>query len=357
MEARTALSRPLHGNLAPNQTITKMDTAPAVTMPGPTSNGNSSVNAMAGRQPIVGGISTTSVKVEPTTMPPIVSAPAFSHVTPISNVASQGISALQTSSPSLISQEANMGNDNVQEHKPIINPVQQPIRPGGHGSLLNNLSQVRLMNSTSLGGGATSMGLPNMGATPIQVHMSNMISSGMTSTPSVISSMSGPGQPISTQQMVQSTALGSFGSNTPTVTGNSTIAVSSSLTNNQSSMGMGQSVQSVAQGGLVSGSQLGQGGIVANQNVMSTLGPTAISSTPAMMPTPGMVPQTGVNSLGVNNNSAMNMPITQQHANAQQPPPKYVKIWEGTLSGQRQGQPVIICKLEVTALLSRNNGS
>ncbi|ONM21471.1 Mediator of RNA polymerase II transcription subunit 25 [Zea mays] len=346
MEARTALSRPLHGNLAPNQTITKMDTAPAVTMPGPTSNGNSSVNAMAGRQPIVGGISTTSVKVEPTTMPPIVSAPAFSHVTPISNVASQGISALQTSSPSLISQEANMGNDNVQEHKPIINPVQQPIRPGGHGSLLNNLSQVRLMNSTSLGGGATSMGLPNMGATPIQVHMSNMISSGMTSTPSVISSMSGPGQPISTQQMVQSTALGSFGSNTPTVTGNSTIAVSSSLTNNQSSMGMGQSVQSVAQGGLVSGSQLGQGGIVANQNVMSTLGPTAISSTPAMMPTPGMVPQTGVNSLGVNNNSAMNMPITQQHANAQQPPPKYVKIWEGTLSGQRQGQPVIICKLE-----------
>jgi hypothetical protein len=26
--------------------------------------------------------------------------------------------------------------------------------------------------------------------------------------------------------------------------------------------------------------------------------------------------------------------------------PKYVKIWEGTLSGQRQGQPVFICKLE-----------
>jgi mediator of RNA polymerase II transcription subunit 25 len=264
-------------------------------------------------------------------MPPIVSAPAFSHVTPISNVASQGISALQTSSPSLISQEANMANDNVQEHKPIINPVQQPVRPGGHGSLLNNLSQVRLMNSTSLGGGATSMGLPNMGATPIQVHMSNMISSGMTSTPSVISSMSGPGQPIGTQQMVQSTALGSFGSNTSTVSGNSNVAVSSSLTNNQSSMGMGQSVQPVAQGGLVAGSQLGQGGIGANQNVMSSLGSTAISSAPAMMPTPGMVPQTGVNSLGVNNNPAMNMPIPQ-HANAQQPPPKYVKIWEVKVS-------------------------
>lgn len=245
----------------------------------------------------------------------MVSAPAFSHVTPISNVASQGISALQTSSPSIISQEANIANDNVQEHKPIINPVQQPVRPGGHGSLLNNLSQVRLMNSTSLGG-ATSMGLPNMGATPIQVHMSNMISSGMTSTPSVISSMSGSGQPISTQQMVQSTGLGSFGSSTSTVSGNSNIAVSSSLPSIQSSMGMGQSVQPVAQGGLMAGSQLGQGGIGPNQNVISGLGPTSVSSAPAMMPTPGMAQQTGVNSLGVANNSAM----------------KYTKIWEVKIS-------------------------
>ncbi|KAG2634301.1 hypothetical protein PVAP13_2NG195200 [Panicum virgatum] len=300
---------------------------------------------MMGRRPVgVGGVSTATVKLEPATIPPMVSAPAFSHVTPISNVASQGISALQTSSPSLISQEANIANDNVQEHKPIIHPVQQPVRPGGHGSLLNNLSQVRLMNSTSLGGGATSMGLPNIGATPIQVHMSNMISSGMTSTPSVISTMSGPGQPISTQQMVQSTALGSFGSSTSTVSGNSNIAVSASLPSIQSSMSMGQSVQPVAQGGLMAGSQLGQGGIAANQNV-SGLGPTAISSAPAMMPTPGMAQSTGVNSLGVTNNSAMNMPIGQ-HLNAQQPPPKYVKIWEGTLSGQRQGQPVFICKLE-----------
>jgi mediator of RNA polymerase II transcription subunit 25 len=237
-------------------------------------------------------------------------------------VSSQGISALQTSSPSLISQEANIANDNVQEHKPIIHPVQQPVRPGGHGSLLNNLSQVRLMNSTSLGGGATSMGLPNIGATPIQVHMSNMISSGMTSTPPVISSMSGPGQPVSTQQMMQSTAIGSFGSNTSTVSGNSNIAVSSSLPSIQSSMGMGQSVQPVAQGGLMAGSQLGQGGIGANQNV-SGLGPTA----PAMMPTPGMAQPTGVNSLGVTNNAAMNMPIGQ-HPNSQQPATKYVKIWE-----------------------------
>ncbi|OEL18291.1 putative E3 ubiquitin-protein ligase ARI7 [Dichanthelium oligosanthes] len=137
-----------------------------------------------GRQTVgVGGIiSTATVKVvEPAGIPPMVSAPAFSHSTPMSNVASsQGISTLQTSSSSLISREANIANDSVQEHRPIINPFQLPIPPGGHGSLLSN--------------------------------------------PSL-------------QQMVQSTALGSFGSNTSTVPGNSNIASSSYQPN---SMGMGQ---------------------------------------------------------------------------------------------------------------------
>ncbi|TVU09096.1 hypothetical protein EJB05_42536 [Eragrostis curvula] len=350
MEARTALSRPLHGNLAPTQTITKIDSAPAVTMPVPTSNANPSVNGtMMGRQPVgVGGITTASVKVEPTTIPTMASAPAFSHITPVSNMASQGgVSALQSSSPSLISQEASIVNDSVHEQKPNIGVNQQPVRPGGHGSFLNNLSQARgLINSTSLGAAAAPMGLPNIGATPIQVHMSNMISSGMTSAPSVMPSVSGSGQPISTQQMVQSTSLGSFGANTSSVSGNSNIAVSSSLPNTQSSLGMGQSVPPMGQGGLMAGSQSGQGGLGANPNVMTGLGSTAMSSAPAMMPTPGMAQQTGVNSLGVTNSSAMNMPVGQ-HPNAQQPQPsKYVKIWEGTLSGQRQGQPVFICKLE-----------
>jgi len=162
---------------------------------------------------------------------------------------------------------------------------------------------------------------PNMGATPIQVHMSNMISSGMTSTPPVISSMSGTVQQIGAQQLVQNTALGSFGSNTSTVSSNSNVAVSSSLANIQSNMAMGQSAPPVAQGGLMAGShgsQSAQGGIGTNQTMISSLGATAISSTPAMMPTPGMVQQAGVNSLSVNNSSAMNMPMTQ-HPNGQQP--------------------------------------
>uniref|UniRef100_A0A453KL98 Mediator of RNA polymerase II transcription subunit 25 n=1 Tax=Aegilops tauschii subsp. strangulata TaxID=200361 RepID=A0A453KL98_AEGTS len=323
MEARTALSHPLPGNLVPNHTITKMDTAPAATVPGPPSNATPSVNGtMMGRQP------TANVKVEPTTIPPMVSAPAFSHMTPISNVASQGVSAMQTSSPSIISQETNVANEILQEHKPLVNPIQQQVRPGGPAnvSILNNLSQHRHSLTA-----ATSMG-PNMGATPIQ--------------------------PIGAQQLVQNTALGSFGSNTSTVSGNSNIAVSSSLANIQSNMAMGQSVPSMAQGGLMAGPQSGQGGIGTNQNMINNLGTTAISSTPTMMPTPGMVQQTGVNALSANNSSAMNMPLAQ-HPNGQQPS-KYVKIWEGyssghdfllfifqgTLSGQRQGQPVFICKLE-----------
>ncbi|KAJ1276303.1 hypothetical protein BS78_05G204500 [Paspalum vaginatum] len=107
--------------------------------------------------------------------------------TTVSNVASQGLSTLQASSPSLISQEANIAIDGVKEHIPIMNPV----RPGGHSSLLSYLSQVQLMNSAFLGG-STSMELPDAGATPIQVHMSNMTSSGATSTPFT----SGPVQPI-----------------------------------------------------------------------------------------------------------------------------------------------------------------
>lgn len=165
----------------------------------------------------------------------MVSASAFSHVTPISNVPSQGIATLQTSSSSPISQEANTANDSVQEHKPIINPVQQPVRPGGHGSFRSNLSQFQLMNST-ISGEATLIGLPNIGATPLQAYISNIIWSGVTSTPSVTTSLSRPGQPIGTQQTVQSTALGSFGSSTSIDSRNSNIAASSS----QPNLSMGQ---------------------------------------------------------------------------------------------------------------------
>ncbi|KEH39855.1 putative von Willebrand factor, type A [Medicago truncatula] len=66
---------------------------------------------------------------------------------------------------------------------------------------------------------------------------------------------------------------------------------------------------------------------------------------PRMIPTPGMPQQvqSGMQPL-VNNAAATNMPLSQQTTSAQ--PPKYIKAWEGTLTGLRQGQPVFISKLE-----------
>ncbi|KAJ9140697.1 hypothetical protein P3X46_031313 [Hevea brasiliensis] len=112
---------------------------------------------------------------------------------------------------------------------------------------------------------------------------------------------------------------------------------------------MGPSVPGMSQGNL-SGAQMVQSGNGTNQNVMSGLGPSGVSSgSSTMIPTPGMPQQaqSGMQSLGVNNNSAANMPLSQQTTSAVQPAQsKYVKVWEGNLSGQRQGQPVFITKLE-----------
>ncbi|KAJ1256951.1 hypothetical protein BS78_K261000 [Paspalum vaginatum] len=107
-----------------------------------------------GRQTVgVGGIiySTATVTVEPAAIPPPM----------VSNVALQGIPTLQTSLSSLSSQEANIANDRVQEHRPITNLVEQPI------DLLSMWHNI-----------GTPMGLPNI-----------LLSSGA-------STMSGPGQPI-----------------------------------------------------------------------------------------------------------------------------------------------------------------
>lgn len=73
---------------------------------------------------------------------------------------------------------------------------------------------------------------------------------------------------------------------------------------------------------LISGVKLEQGGVG-----VSDLGPTSINPALAVMPTPRMPQQTGVNLSGVTNIFARNMPIGE-HPNAQQPPSKYIKFWE-----------------------------
>lgn len=94
---------------------------------------------------------------------------------------------------------------------------------------------------------------------------------------------------------------------------------------------MGPSVPGMSQGSL-SGAQMVQSGIGMNQNMMSGLGPSGVSSgSSTMIPTPGIPQQaqSGMQSLGVNNNSAANMPLSQQTTSAlQSAQSKYVKVWE-----------------------------
>ncbi|XP_015895700.3 mediator of RNA polymerase II transcription subunit 25 isoform X1 [Ziziphus jujuba] len=350
LEARAALSRPGVTSLTSNQSPVKMDIAsvPSVTGPPPTSL--PSVNGpIMNRQPIsVGNIPPAIVKVEPSTVGPMVSGPSFSHLPSVARPASQGVPSLQTSSPSSAPQEMITNNDNGPDLKPIVSGVSQPLRSvapaPANVNILNNLSQARqVMNNAALTGG-TSMGLQPMGQTPMAMHVSNMISSGMTS--SMPAAQTG-----TLSQVAQNSGLGPFTSATSNVSANSNIGISQPMNNVQGSVSMGQSVPGMSQTNL-SGAQMVQSGIGMNQNMMNGLGPTVPSSgTGTMIPTPGMSQQvqSGVQSLGVNNNSAANIPLSQQASSAVQPGPaqsKYVKVWEGNLSGQRQGQPVFITRLE-----------
>ncbi|XP_042503107.1 mediator of RNA polymerase II transcription subunit 25 [Macadamia integrifolia] len=362
MEARAALSHPGITSLTSNQSPVKMDAAsiPAVSGTPPTSV--PSVNgSLMNRQPLpVGNIPTATVKVEPNTASSMVPGPAFSHLPSVS----QAAPSLQTSSPSSTSQEVIANGDSVQEFKPMVTGISQPLRPVGPAaanvSILNNLSQARqVMNSASLTGGS-SMGLPTMGGNPMAMHMSNMISSGMTSSAlpasqnvfssgqSGITSITGSGALMGTAQVAQNAALGSFTSANSNISGNSSLAISQPLNNLQGTVSMGQSVPGMNQGNS-SGTQMGQSGIGLNQNIMNNIGPSGVSSgAGTMIPTPGMTPQvqSGMQPLVATNNSAANMSLPQQTSGAQPPQSKYIKVWEGALSGQRQGQPVFITKLE-----------
>uniref|UniRef100_F6HFQ0 Mediator of RNA polymerase II transcription subunit 25 n=1 Tax=Vitis vinifera TaxID=29760 RepID=F6HFQ0_VITVI len=365
MEARAALSRPGLSNMTANQSPVKMDIAsvPQVSAAPPASI--PSVNGIMNRPTIaVGAVPTATVKVEPSTVTSITSGPGFPHIPSVPRAASQGVPSLQTSSPSSTSQEMISNGDNVQDLKPIVSGISQTLRPvvpaAANVSILNNLSQARqVMHSAALSGG-TSIGLQSMGGTSMAMHMSNMISSGMASSvpatqtvfssgQSAVSSITGSGTLAGTAQVAQNSALGSFTSATSNMSVNSNLGISQPLSNLQGGVSMGQTVPGMSQGNLPGG-QMVQSGIGMNQNMMSGLGPSGISSgTGTMIPTPGMSQQVqpGMPSLGVNNNAAANMPLPQQTSGAMQTAQsKYVKVWEGNLSGQRQGQPVFITRLE-----------
>lgn len=367
LEARAALSRPGTSSLPSNQSPVKMDTAPpsvnSVTAQPPTSvppvNG-----PLLSRQAVSAGNGPPAiVKVEPTTVTSMVAGPTFTHIPSVPRPTTQGVSALQTSSPSSASQDMVTNNESVQDLKPVVSGgIPQPLRPGGpaNSNILNNLSQVRqVVNSAALTGG-TSIGLQSMGQNPMALHIPNRISSGMQSTvpaaqtgyssaQSGMTSVTGPGSLSGTIPTGQNQGLGSFAPATSNITGNSNIGISQPTGNLQVSPGMGQTTPGMSQGSL-SGSQMVQNGVGMNPNMMSALGPTAPSSgTGTMIPTPGMPSQgqSGMPSINGNNNPGGSMPLSQQSSSAlQSAQSKYVKVWEGNLSGQRQGQPVLITRLE-----------
>ncbi|KAL5726291.1 hypothetical protein ACHQM5_009345 [Ranunculus cassubicifolius] len=342
-EARNVLSRPGMTNISSNQVPVKMDTSVnPVSGPPPTSI--SSVNGThVNRQPVSAGIlPTATVKVEPSTVSSMVTGPGFPHLPSVSHGVSQSIPTLHTSSPPSTAPDATANGDSVHEFKPVVN---------ANVNILNNLSQVRLQS---------------MGGPPVGMHMPNMMSSGMVSSglptaqnvfssgPSGMTSVSGgPGALVGSAQIAQSTGLGSFASATSNMSGNSTLGSSQPLNNLQGPVSMGQSVPGSVPGmnqGNVTGAQIGQSGVALNQNGMNGLGPSVSSGGGTMIPTPGMSQpgQPGMQQpIGVTTSSTTNMPLPQQAPGAMQSAPaKYVKVWEGALSGQRQGQPVFITKLE-----------
>ncbi|XP_026386697.1 mediator of RNA polymerase II transcription subunit 25-like isoform X2 [Papaver somniferum] len=120
--------------------------------------------------------------MEPNTTP----SSNLPHPPSVSHGPYQGITSLQSSSPSSTSQDMITNNDNVQESKPVVGGLSQPLHPIGRvaesASILNNLSQIRQAMDSSNLNTANFMGLQPMGATPMAMHMSNVISSGMAST-------------------------------------------------------------------------------------------------------------------------------------------------------------------------------
>ncbi|XP_073030982.1 mediator of RNA polymerase II transcription subunit 25-like [Primulina eburnea] len=364
VEARSALSWPGMSNLPSNQSPVKMDSTPVPPVSATPSVSVPSVNgSVMGRQPVAVGsmpIPPATIKVEPTTVTsvaslPSVTTPAFPHMPSVPRAASQAVPSLQTSSPLSASQEMTPNNEIVPDMKPLVNNMTPSLRPvsgaAANVRILNHVAQARQVLA-----GGTSIGLPSIGGTPM---ISNTVSSGMNSIPpapnvistgtSSVTSISGSLPMAAPVQVAQNSAAASFTSTASNMPVNSSLGMSQPLSNLQN-VSMGQTIPGMSQGNLPV-TQMVQTGMSMSQNVMSSNGASGMpSGTGAMIPTPGIGPQMqpGMQPVGVNGNSTLtNMPLNQQSANAMQSAQsKYVKVWEGNLSGQRQGQPVFITKLE-----------
>uniref|UniRef100_A0A7N0T682 Mediator of RNA polymerase II transcription subunit 25 n=1 Tax=Kalanchoe fedtschenkoi TaxID=63787 RepID=A0A7N0T682_KALFE len=363
-EARTALNRSGTTTLVANLNPVKVDTAPIPPVSGPSATAVPPVNGMNGpmlsRQPVAIPNILATVKVEPNTghIGPASFPNMFNVPRPI---VSQAVSGMRN--PSIpVSQEMITSGDG--EVKPVVNSMPLPMCPMGLANvkILNEISQARqVMNSASLTG-ASSIGLPSMGQTPVAMHMSNMISSGMASSIPTgqnvfsagqpgIASMGGLGSMAGSAPVIQNAPAGSISSVTSNLPGNGSPGISQPLgTNLQGGVTVSPSVSGASQGN-VSSPQMVQNAIGLNQTMNGLGSSTLPTGNGQMVPNPSMpqLTQPGMQPIGANNNPAANMPLAQQTSNAlQSAQSKYVKVWEGNLSGKRRGQPqhIFITRLE-----------
>ncbi|KAG9136876.1 hypothetical protein Leryth_020607 [Lithospermum erythrorhizon] len=352
MEGRSALSRPGMQNVAVTQSPVKMDSTAAQPVSGPLSppipTGNVSIRPVT-----VGNIPPATVKVEPPTVTSM-AGPVFPHMSSVPRTAAPAVASLQTSSPMSSSKDMMSPPESVQDMKPTVSTMAQTMRPAGPAA-----ANVRILNDVARQAlaGSSSIGLQSMGGTPM---LSNMISSGMGSSVPAAQSVSASSQsaftsiPTSMQlsgnvQPSQTSAPASFTSATSNLSQTLNPNMPQTMNNLQNGGNMAQSVPAMNQGTLPS-THMGQSGMNMSQNMLSGIGASGMSSaTGSMMATPGMSQpqQTGMQQLGDGNNTTADMSMSQENAAAlQSVQSKYVKVWEGNLSGQRQGQPVFITRLE-----------
>ncbi|XP_009109891.1 mediator of RNA polymerase II transcription subunit 25 isoform X2 [Brassica rapa] len=350
VEARAALSHSAT-NVPQTQSPVKMDratVAPSLPVTGPPPASLPSANGpILNRQPVsVGPVPTATVKVEPSTVSSMAAVPTFPHIpSSVARPASQAIPSVQTSSASSVSQEMVTNAENAPDVKPVVTGMTPPLRTGppGNVNLLNNLSQVRqVMSSAALAGAASSAG-----QSAVAMHMSNMISTGMATSQPPSQTAFSSGQQGNTSMAGSGALMGNAqAGQSPGPNNSFSPQTTSNVTSN---LGVSQPMPAMNQGSH-SGGQMMQGGISMNQNMITSLGQGNVSSgTGGMMPTPGVgqQAQSGIQQLGGSNSSAPNMQLSQASSGALQPSQsKYVKVWEGNLSGQRQGQPVLITRLE-----------
>ncbi|GAB2241092.1 hypothetical protein Droror1_Dr00017867, partial [Drosera rotundifolia] len=345
LEARAALSRSV---LVPNQNPAPSQSAVA-TPPTTLQSVNGSV---INRPPAQSGnIPVATVKVEPSVVTSMVSTPPISQMASVPRPSSHAIPSLQSPSPPPISQETTTSSEML-EVKPIVS-MSQSLRPVG--AILNNISQARLMNPAALSGGSSLV--QSMAGNSIGIHMSNMISSGMASSvqpsqtvlssgQSSINSIVGAVTMGGTSQPIQSPPLNSFAGSPPNTSSNSNMGASQPVNNIQGGVSMGQPGSAMSPGNTP---QMSQSGGAMNPNMMTNLTVAGRSSgTGTMMPTPGLSQQvqSEMQSAAGSNPSA-NMSMSQQNSSSlSSAQSKYVKVWEGDLSGQRQGHPVFITRLE-----------